>query len=403
MDKLKTLLKDERKSTDESLVAERDKTNQSLLRSRAKAENQIDKSVSEGRLEADQAMEAARTKADSRNDKRQVAADPKVEDEKRNSEAQIAIERAQSDSAVELERSQVDAALEKERELKSDLAIRILEQERKLTDRNLSYERTQSDLEVLRSSSLLSDERSEHSKTKISLTTRNEFLAIVSHDLRNPIGAAASCAEMLLEDATFANIDPEVKHWIEFIKRNVDVSLRMIADLLDLERMALGKLKLNLEKIRVGQIIRQSVESFAHAASAKGVLLRAIPIIGSDEAVCDFDRILQVLSNLIGNALKFTPEGGTITVSASIIDTAVQVSIEDTGPGIPEEKLGQIFERFAQLGSNDRRGLGLGLYISKMLIDAHGGRIWVKSKINEGSTLFFTIPNSSSSADESIH
>ncbi len=403
MDKPKTFLKDERKLTDDSLVAERDKTNQSLSKSRINTENQIDKSVSEDRQEADQVMEAARTKADSKNENRQMAADHKAEDEKRHGEERVARERERSDNAVELERSQVDAALEKEREIKNALASRLLEEERKLTDKNLSFERTQTDSAVVRNSSLLSDEKSAHSKTKISLTTRNEIIAIVSHDLRNPIGAAASCAEMLLEDSTFKNIDPEVKHWIEFIKRNVDVSLRMIGDLLDMESMALGNLQLKLEKRSLGQIIRQSAESFAHKASAKNILLRAIPMIGSDEVICDHDRILQVLSNLIGNAIKFTPEGGAITINASLNDTEAQVSIQDKGPGIPEAKLDKIFDRFAQLSSNDRRGLGLGLYISKMLINANGGRLWVQSKVNEGSTFYFTIPIPSSVSSKSFH
>ena len=373
-------LKDERKLTDESLVAERDRTNKSISKSTEKTEVQTDKSLSDVRREADQATQAARLKTDSSS----------KEDDRR-----IQRERTRADTAIETERTQADAALEKERNLKNVLASKLLEQERKLTDKNLSFERTQSDLEVLRSSSLLSDEQSEHSKTKISLATRNEFLAIVSHDLRNPMGAAASCAEMLLEDADLFKITPELKHWIEFIKRNVDVSLRMILDLLDMERMALGKLELKIEEHSLANIIRQSVESFAHQALAKNISLRALPSPQDDKTKCDFDRVLQVLSNLIGNALKFTQDGGMITISSRRGPGEMQVSIEDTGPGIPEEKLGKIFERFGQLGSNDRRGLGLGLYISKMLIDAHGGRIWVESKMNVGSTLHFTIPTPS--------
>lgn len=326
-----------------------------------------------------------------------------VDDNSENGTTQITRKRERFDAAVKLERAQVDAAIEKEREANGDLASTLIDQERKLTDKNLSIERSQSDLEVIRNTGLLTDEISEHSKTKFSLTSRNEFLAIVSHDLRNPIGAASSCAEMLLEDSTFNNISPEVKNWIAFIKRNVDVSLRMIADLLDVERMALGKLQLKLEKQSLGQIIRQSVESFAHPASVKNVLLRAVPSSDTDEATCDHDRILQVMSNLIGNALKFTPEGGTITIHVSRKKNMMEISIEDTGPGIPEAKLDKIFERCEQLRSNDRTGLGLGLYISKMIIDAHEGKIWASSKPNEGSTISFNIPITTSLINESAH
>jgi signal transduction histidine kinase len=119
-------------------------------------------------------------------------------------------ERDQSDKAIQLERSRVDLAIQKERELKSALASQLLERDRNLTDKNLSAERTRTDSEVQRTTALLSDEVSEHSKTKISLTTRDEFLAIVSHDLKNPIGTASLCAEMLLEDPAFLNLGTDL-------------------------------------------------------------------------------------------------------------------------------------------------------------------------------------------------
>ena len=106
----------------------------------------------------------------------------------------------------------------------------------------------------------------------------------------------------------------------------------------------------------------------------------------------DRDRILQVLSNLIGNALKFTPNGGTIALSARKQETHVEISVTDNGPGIPEQDTGQIFERFSQLKINDRRGLGLGLYIAKWIVEAHQGRIWVTSELGRGSTFTFTLP-----------
>lgn len=270
--------------------------------------------------------------------------------------------------------------------------MHLLEQERELTDQNLKVERTRTDSEVHQATNLLSDEIAEHSKTKISLTTRDEFVAIVSHDLRNPIGAASSCAEMLLEDPAYQGMDVKVKNWIEFIKRNVDTSLRLIGDLLDVERMAQGKFELKPEKHNIGQITRETIESFAATASAKNILLRALPSDIAGDIVCDRDRIMQILSNLISNALKFTPDGGSVTIKAKTSEAEVQISVTDTGPGIPEEKLEQIFERFTQLGSNDRKGLGLGLYISKMLVEAHNGRLWIQSKTGEGSTFFFTIP-----------
>ena len=109
-------------------------------------------------------------------------------------------------------------------------------------------------------------------------------------------------------------------------------------------------------------------------------------------AELDHDRILQVLSNLIGNSLKFTPNGGTIELSARKQETTVEISETDNGPGIPEQEQAQIFERFSQLKLNDRRGLGLGLFIAKWIIEAHKGNLWVTSNVGKGSTFSFTLP-----------
>ncbi|MES2803479.1 MAG: HAMP domain-containing sensor histidine kinase [Bdellovibrionota bacterium] len=359
--KVDPFLKHERRKTDDSLDAERDKTNESIEKFRKKTELQTDTIVQQERDQTDQ--------------------------------------RNTADAAVELERTRIDAAIERERELKSATANHLLAQERKKTDKNLEVERAEADSKVHVTTSLLADEMTEHSKIKVSLTTRDEFLAIVSHDLKNPIGAASSCAEMLLDDSTFKGMDSKVRHWIEFIKRNVDVSLRLIADLLDMERIAQGKLQLKLEKHNIHQMIREAIETFSSTAAAKSILLRAMPADNVGDVVCDRDRIMQVLSNLIGNALKFTPDGGSVTLYANVSEAEVQISVRDTGSGIPLEKKNHIFDRFAQLGSNDRRGLGLGLYIAKMILEAHNGKVWVESKVGEGSTFFFTLPRLESKSD----
>jgi len=264
--------------------------------------------------------------------------------------------------------------------------------ERKITDQNLKDERFQTDSEVQVSSGLLSREVSEHLKTKISLTSRDEFLAIVSHDLRNPIGAASSCADMLLEDAAFEKMDPEMRYWIKFIKRNAETSLRLIADLLDMERVAQGKLIVKPIYCCIGDLVRDSIETFKLVASTKSIQLQMASSDIKCQTFCDPDRIRQVISNLIGNAIKFTPAGGSVKVNIELCTDTVKVSVVDTGPGIPPEKITQIFGRFAQLGAKERTGLGLGLYISKMLVEAHLGKIWVESDLGHGSQFMFTIP-----------
>jgi signal transduction histidine kinase len=123
--------------------------------------------------------------------------------------------------------------------------------------------------------------------------------------------------------------------------------------------------------------------------------LTAKPEPGCCDVICDRSRVVQVLSNLIGNAIKFTPAQGRIRVSCTrtgLESNDVQVSVSDTGPGIAPEKIDTIFERFSQINSQDRRGIGLGLYIAKMMVEEHPGRIWVESKLGEGSTFHFTLP-----------
>lgn len=375
----------ERQKTDESLNLEREKTNQSLLDSRENTEEDTDKTVVDERAQADEATTHSRKKADDRRDTARNSPDYDIQNEREGNDERLLKERSLADAAIELERKRVDQSIEHERELKSQMAIRVLERERKITDRNLGDERFKTDTLVMKAATA-------HSITQTALTSREEFLAIVSHDLRNPIGAAASCAEMLLEDAAFEQLDPEVKHWVHFMKRNVDSSLRLIADLLDVERISQGKVILNPKKICIGDIVRESVENYVLAATAKTILLRTTPADIKCDVVCDPDRIRQVISNLVGNAVKFTPDGGIITVNIKPETDFVRISILDTGPGIPKEKLTQIFDRFAQLASKDRTGLGLGLYISKMLIEAHGGNLSVESNVGLGSNFKISLP-----------
>ncbi|MFZ1217761.1 MAG: HAMP domain-containing sensor histidine kinase [Chthoniobacterales bacterium] len=242
------------------------------------------------------------------------------------------------------------------------------------------------------SADLLSREQESHRKTKTDLTTREEFLAIVSHDLRNPLNHISMAVQNLLEGPA----EPQdVKEIAASIKRSAGEMLRLIQDLLDIERIAIGRLVLHYEKHDVGEIIKEVVGDFQRDAASKGITLTAKPEAGCGNVICDRSRVVQVLSNLIGNAIKFTPAKGQIRVSCALSGAGgkeVQISVRDTGAGIAPEKVGTIFERFSQINSQDRRGIGLGLYIAKMMVEEHPGRIWVESKLGEGSTFHFTLP-----------
>ena len=385
------ILQTERRKTDNSLNAEREKTNESLTAAQQKTTLRTQNSIDAERVATDLSTTKSRAEADAfrKSEFQDLRSDEK--EERKKSDVRLNDERKDADQAIEKERTRVDAAINRERNLKDTLITTLLAEERGETDDNLQKERAKTDSEVFQTSNLLTDEIAEHVKTKVNLTSRDEFLAIVSHDLRNPIGTVASCADMLLKDNTY-KIDAELRPWIELIKRNVDASLRLISDILDMERVAEGKLELKLENHHIDQILRETVESFALTASARNILLKMEPSSKPFQAVCDRDRVSQVLSNLIGNALKFTPAGGFIILSASTAKNEVQIHVRDSGPGIPDEKKLLIFNRFAQLGSKDRTGLGLGLYIAKMLVEAHDGRLWVQSKLGQGSQFSFSLP-----------
>lgn len=388
---LPPFMKTNRRQSDDNLSAQRKKTNQSLKNSNNEAEVQNDKNVQAERDQTDERVLSQRVYNDSQRDLRRETKDYDAASERKDSDGRLKDERRRSDTAIELERAKVDFATDREREI-NKMTLGLVERERKMADETLHSERISRDGEVFEASSRLSLEIDRHSKTKVSLTTRDEILAIVSHDLRNPIGAVFSCAEMLLDGSMYKQMDPELKRWLEFIKRNADVSLRLINDLLDMERVAVGKLQLQRKNNDLPRMIQDSLETAAHAATVKSLRLVTKLAPDANDIHCDRDRIMQVMANLIGNAIKFTPEHGMITVTTVATGDETQITVSDSGVGVPPEKRDQIFERFAQIASTDRKGLGLGLYISKMLLDAHDGRIWVESKVGHGSSFSFSVP-----------
>ncbi len=282
-------------------------------------------------------------------------------------------EREGSDKSQAVERGEEDRARAEERVQKQLIAETeaFLEKERKNTNSALLEERVHVDLELI---------------------TRDTFLAIVSHDLKNSI-VAISIAAGLMRRGLSKDVDPVsfLKH-LGGIEQAAEGMDRMISDLLDVERMAHDQLKLKLENIDCRALLQECVDLFAPIVSSKSFSMTIHTSTEPIFANIDHDRILQVLSNLIGNSLKFTPNGGTIELSVRKQETQVEISVTDNGPGIAEEAQVQTFERFSQLTMNDRRGLGLGLFIAKWIVETHKGRMWVTSELGKGSTFSFTLP-----------
>lgn len=296
------------------------------------------------------------------------------------------------DTVVKSERLTLDKALEEERGESEKLLNELLEQERRETDWNLQQERKKTDLVVELSAKTLKKEKIAHSETKSELTTREEFVAIVSHDLKNPIGTILMSTQILLEEGSAAELDVESKKWIEIIKRNAATSLRLISDILDMERVVDGKILLSSKSCQLHFIIQETLQSYDLLAKEKSITLLTEFSDSFDLVSCDKDRISQVLSNLVGNAIKFSPDGGTVVVGTREFENHWEVYVKDSGPGVPKEQTSKIFEKFTQLGNRDRTGIGLGLYISKMLIESHLGKLWVDSAPGAGSTFIFTLP-----------
>ena len=230
---------------------------------------------------------------------------------------------------------------------------------------------------------------------------REQVLKIVSHDLRNPLNTISMTAALLLESQGIGEQD---KAHLARIKRAGARMNRLIQDLLDVAKLESGRVAIDAKLIEVAPLIREAGEMLAPLAAEKSVRLDAAAAEGLPMITADAGRILQVLSNLAGNAIKFTPPEGRIVVRADPDVRGVRFSVRDTGPGIPPEQLTQIFGRFWQANPADRRGIGLGLTIAKGIVEAHGGRIWCESRVGEGTTFQFTlgteIPPTASGAHE---
>jgi two-component system, OmpR family, phosphate regulon sensor histidine kinase PhoR len=222
---------------------------------------------------------------------------------------------------------------------------------------------------------------------------RSEFLGNVSHELRTPIFSMQGLIETLLNGAID---DPDVnKEFLEKALRNSDRLSILLNDLIDISRIESGEMKLRFRYFDVGEFLRSSVNEMEAQAQAQGITLTlAMSLEEGAEVYGDRDRLRQVMTNLIENALRYSEEGKTVTVSATDRATAVEIAVEDEGIGIPEEHLSRIFERFYRVDKDRARaggGTGLGLAIVKHILEAHRTFITVKSEPGKGSVFTFVI------------
>jgi CheY-like chemotaxis protein/nitrogen-specific signal transduction histidine kinase len=216
--------------------------------------------------------------------------------------------------------------------------------------------------------------------------SRDAVMGVVSHDLRNPLSAVQMSIELLPTD------DPKLAKPVAIIKRSVDVMVRLISDLRDVGSIEASQLSITLRPEDPRRLVRHAVEGMQDAAAKKSVSLGVRLPEGDLVLDCDRIRISQVLTNLLTNALKFTPPGGSITISIEQAEGHARFAVEDTGSGIPEADLSSVFDRYWQAKATAHLGTGLGLAIAKGIVEAHGGTISVESRVDRGTTFSFTVP-----------
>ncbi|HEV8509125.1 MAG TPA: GAF domain-containing sensor histidine kinase [Gemmatimonadales bacterium] len=221
---------------------------------------------------------------------------------------------------------------------------------------------------------------------------RDDTLAAISHDLRNGLNTVLTAVGLLLRSLPPDGEGRRDRRHVETIRRSAERMNRMIGDLLDVASIESGRLFVEPRKEPVRPIIIEAIESCRGQALEKSLRVEAHVSAEQIEAICDRERVLQVLGNLIGNAIKFTPDGGAVQVSAEPYDDEVLFTVRDTGVGVSPKQLPHVFDRFWQATPKARLGSGLGLTIAKGVVEALGGRIWVESRPDEGTTFFFTLP-----------
>jgi diguanylate cyclase (GGDEF)-like protein len=343
----------EREQTDESLRTERDHTNHVAAAHAHAVEAEADarSTTALDRARADAKLGAARDRAD-------------------ELPREVAKSRAREDESVRVTRALADEALERRHQETARMIAKLLTLERERTDRDLLTERARSDE---------------------ALANRDDFLGIVSHDLRNLICGIAMTAELT---AMQSGEDPRWKTAVLGAKQIQSYAARMsrlVRDLQDVASIDRGKLAINATRGDTTTLVAEVVESFRPTAAERRI---ALDLDVSEPAPASFDRerMLQVLSNLLTNAIKFTEEGGSVRISRERDGAMLRFSVRDTGMGIEPDDLEAIFDRFWQVGKDDRRGFGLGLYIARCIVEQHGGRIWAKSELGKGTEILFTLP-----------
>jgi len=223
--------------------------------------------------------------------------------------------------------------------------------------------------------------------------TMGDFLPILVHELRSPISVIRGAADLLMKEANGLSAD-QIHTLLNQIKSSSNTLLDLVGNILDVSKMESGRFEINKSFNNIGTDLKEECSYFEPLAKIKNLTINC----SIDENIMNFsfdaERVKQVLSNLISNAIKFSPDGGIITVESKKVDSYCQVSVSDVGVGIKDVEKPLLFQKFYQASNQNgiKRGTGLGLFISKGIIEAHGGKIWVENNSPKGSRFIFTLP-----------
>jgi signal transduction histidine kinase len=382
MGQLRQVIDVEREQTDASLEAERARSDVAVDAAAATARRVADDAIERDRQRADEAMRKLREEAD-RAIARQRALRESIETERRIVDETRSRERELMQTVVAEERAQADAAMVEERDA-DEGARESIAGRREETDAQLAAERNKADGVASR----LGAREDTLKLTQEELTRRRDVLGIVAHDLRNPI-AIISLNAQLLERAAPTD---EMRDWADEVTRAAARMNRLVSDLLDVARIDSDAFTVACEETDLARLLRETHASYEPLFAARGLALTME--VGEAQCVvlADRERVSQVFSNLLGNAMKFTPQGGVVNLTLATRTGRGDVEITDSGPGIPADRIPFVTRRFWQADGATRRGLGLGLYIVEKIVAAHRGELAIESAPGKGTTVRVSLP-----------
>jgi signal transduction histidine kinase len=384
-------IKKERQQTDQGLQKERSKTDVEISKhldvsrstndiKKESSRRKMDKSLAQSRAAENQNINKIRSHRGSKKDWNKI-------------DRILASSRHLTDKQTRQSRAEADKNQAQERQEESTTTAALLQKERLLTDNCLGVERSKTDQFFTFDSQRLIYEKKAHTSTKSKVISRDEYLAIISHDLKNALGVISLGADSILESNLKSEQDQnDLREVAEIIKRNTEVLIKMTTSLVEVQKMQLGKINLSLASHDISQLVKETTIAFAPSAQQKDIALEVILPKKRVKIQCDALRIYQVLSNLLSNAIKFNSPHRPISVKLEDLPGKACISVKDSGPGISATEKKHLFKRFSQLHPNQKTGTGLGLYISKCIVKAHQGNIGVSSAPGAGSTFYFIIP-----------